>query len=132
EGDERRRQDLTDGAISVLRTVRPDVVVVIRGDVLGADFWQAAEDLGARTVLWLYDELRRMRHDPATLSRVDTLITYSPLDAESLRDAGVETHRIANAFDDTVEIRPAPVEAVLFIGARYPNRQRAVERLASA
>lgn len=132
EGDRRRRQDLTARAIDALRAAQPDVVVVIRGDVLGADFWQAAEDLNARTVLWLYDELRRMKHDPDTLRRVGTLITYSPLDAESLRGSGVETHYIANAFDDTFEIRPEPVEAVLFIGARYPNRQRAVEQLVSA
>ncbi|USQ76595.1 CgeB family protein [Ornithinimicrobium cryptoxanthini] len=132
EGDRRRRQDLTVRAIAALRAARPDAVVVIRGDLLGADFWQTAEALKARTVLWLYDELRRMEHDPETLRRVDTLITYSPLDAESLRASGVETHCIANAFDDTYEIRPEPVESFLFVGARYPNRQRAVERLVAA
>ncbi|MFX0537505.1 CgeB family protein [Ornithinimicrobium sp. Y1847] len=126
EGAECRARDLSRSAVEALRAARADVVLVIRGDILTHDFWEAARATGARVVLWLYDEVRRMQHRDETLRSVDTLITYSPDDAASLTAQGIETHCIANAFDAGVEITPEPVDSIVFIGARYPNREQAL------
>lgn len=125
-GDARRRQALTREAVAVLRETRPDVVLVIRGDLLATEFWHEAWAQGSRVVLWLYDELRRMSHDQETLRGVDTLITYSPQDAAALTSQGITTHCIANAFDETVPFTAEDHGAVLFVGARYPNREAAM------
>lgn len=121
--------NVTARAATVVEEARPDVLVVIRGDLLQESFWEAASRAAGRTVLWLYDELRRMDHEVDTLRRVDTLVTYSPNDAAALNADGIATHCIANAFDDTFTITPRLETSILFVGARYPNRQRAVERL---
>lgn len=121
---DRYRATTTAAAVAVLRQVRPEVVLVIKGDVLHADFWQAAAEQGCLRQLWLYDELRRMYHDSSVFGAVDRLATYSAADAASLKAAGLDPLHVPNGFDSSfLPVRPISSDSILFVGARYPNRE---------
>ena len=49
-------------AIVAFEEYRPDIVLVIKGDLLGDTWWQKLEESGVRYGTWLYDELRRMSY----------------------------------------------------------------------
>lgn len=116
-----------------IRATRPDVVIIIRGDHVDEVVFDAMDAVGARRILWLWDEVRRTNHTDATLDRFPQLITYSPLDAQAFTAAGRECIHVANAFDHTmVPTRRPQSNDILFIGARYPRRQELVEALVRA
>lgn len=114
----------TERARAALREVRPDVVVAVKADLLQAGFWDDLDDAGIPRVLWLYDELRRTRHSLASLARFPAVASYSPLDVADLCAAGVSAHHVPLAFDRASAGTPEPSSDVVFIGARYPNRER--------
>jgi spore maturation protein CgeB len=126
----RLQEQTTQRAVEIVRNARPDVALVIKGDVLLPDFWQAASSSAGLTHLWLYDEVRRMRHSPTTFRMVDRLTTYSRLDRDRLVAEGLEVSYVANAFDDTLaDVAPIPTPSFLFVGARYKNRERMMVEL---
>ncbi len=124
----------TDGVLGVLDGVRPDMVLVIRGDLLEERFWDRLEASGLPVVLWLYDEVRRMGYDVSTLKRPRAVTSYSPLDVAWLQGLGVAAHHLPNAFDrDTGEVRTLTRrDEVTFVGARYPDRERTLVGLHDA
>ena len=75
-------------AIAAFEEYRPDIVLVIKGDLLGDNWWQKLEESGVRYGTWLYDELRRMSYTLEDLPRLGALASYSPQDAEYLRSLG--------------------------------------------
>ncbi|HXH77213.1 CgeB family protein [Nocardioides sp.] len=113
-----------------LRASRADAVVIVKGDQLGDDFWTALE--GRPHVLWLYDELRRTRWKTRSMTIVGPICSYSRLDAEALMGLGLPARHLPLAFDH--QLRPHPpsrrMSETVFIGARYPERQRTLEALA--
>ena len=117
-----------------MREARPDVVVVVKGDQFTGDFWQALDDARLPRVLWLYDELRRTAYDLATLREVGPLATYSALDVAALRDQGLEATHLPLAYDHRAV--PGPPgrsrDEIVFVGARYPNREETLVALAAA
>jgi spore maturation protein CgeB len=117
---------VTDTTLEVHAAVRPDVVLVIRGDQFEPRFWDRLEESGRPFVLWLYDEVRRMSHDVATLARAAAVTSYSPLDVHWLREQGIDAHHLPNAFDrDRQVVRPmVRRDEISFVGARYPDRER--------
>ena len=126
---------VSDGAIEAVRTSRPDVVLVVRGDVLTMDFWSVAAADGRRAAAWLYDEVRRTpRFDAAAVSAFATLATYSPADAKTLTDNGIPALYMPTAFDD--ERSPAATSdasgVISFVGAPLPGRVAALETLRDA
>ncbi|MGJ6980387.1 CgeB family protein [Aestuariimicrobium soli] len=126
---------VTARAIAALREARPDVVLVVRGDALTADFWQEVRTLGARPAMWLYDELRRTHHDPSTIGSWAAIATYSADDAADLRRAGVPAEHVPLAFDPTLTPDPSRVTGVpafTFIGARYGRREEYLRALMAA
>lgn len=125
----RTQRRATEAAVAVLRSTAPDLVLAIKGDVLTQDFWSEAASLGARTHLWLYDELRRMRCDPAVLAMVDVVTSYSAADTADLVDRGIPAVHVANGFDARLPWQEQPSADVLFVGARYPNRERLLVEL---
>lgn len=131
-GFEGLRRRLTQEGLDRVRRSSPDVLLVIKGDVFLPEFWEeAALHVGIRH-LWLYDEVRRMRHAPGTFSIVDRLSTYSRLDHERLTASGLECSYVPNAFDATLADAPQePVDAFLFVGARYPKRAQLLTDLAA-
>ncbi len=124
----------TEGTLEVHGAVEPDVVVVIRGDLLEPRFWDRLEESGRPFVVWLYDEVRRMRHDVATLARATAVTSYSPLDVAWLREQGIDAHHLPNAFDrDRQVVRPTVRrDEISFDGARYPDREHTLVRLHEA
>jgi len=124
----------TEETLRVHAATRPDVVVVIRGDLFEPRFWDRLEESGRPFVVWLYDELRRMGHELETLARATAVTSYSPLDVTTLRDRGIEAHHVPNAFDrDRQVIRSmARRDVITFVGARYPDRARALVGLHDA
>jgi len=112
----------TAGARAALGRTRPEVVVVVKGDLLADAFWDDVDRLGSDRVLWLYDELRRTRHDLARLAEIGPVASYSPLDVATLTEAGIRARHVPLAFDPAFAHARIPSDDVLFIGARYPGR----------
>ncbi|MBW8172866.1 glycosyltransferase [Ornithinimicrobium sp. Arc0846-15] len=124
-GTAAREQRISARVLSVLREVRPDVILVVKGDLLSDDVWQAFPGSGARTALWMYDELRRTRLTVERLRHVGPLASYSRLDTEALNAAGIDCVYVPGGFDSLHPVIPAPsTPEVSFIGARYPQRER--------
>lgn len=110
-----------------LRSGTPDMLVVVRGDAIDPALVDSVRMRGARTVLWLYDELRRTRFESGQLECYDLVATYSPADAADLRRILSAVIDLPLAFDERLVGNPgtAPMSPeLLFIGARYPNRER--------
>lgn len=122
----------TKAAIKALRTARADIVVAIRVTGMLPDFW-AELSRQPRSVLWLYDEVRRTDHTAETLRAATAIATYSRLDAAAFARDRLTVRHVANAFDPHVAVTPAPrIDAVTFIGARYPNRDALLRTLMHA
>ena len=120
----RLRAQLTDRAINAVREHAPEVVVVVKGDLLQDGFWELLDELRLPRVTWLYDEVRRTRYTLDTLARIGPLATYSCTDARALG----ATH-LPLAFDRRVAYTPHPEPVITFIGARYSERDSALERI---
>ncbi|MGA4670197.1 CgeB family protein [Propionibacteriaceae bacterium Y1923] len=120
-------------AAAAVRAARPDIVLVVRGDVLTTAFWGEVRELGAVPAMWLYDELRRMRYDPDTIGELAAIATYSSADAAQLRDKGVAALHVPLAFDPEVTPTPTgPTGEFSFIGARYGRREEYLQALVEA
>jgi spore maturation protein CgeB len=118
-------------AIGRLHEARPDLVLTIRGDILGYEYWQEAASSGRHSVLWLYDELRRMRFNVDQLSGFTAIASYSALDTAAMRRRGIPAQHLPNGFDPTIAPEGSwAAEPVTFIGARYPVREQALQHLA--
>ncbi|WP_232505139.1 CgeB family protein [Acidipropionibacterium acidipropionici] len=123
-------QKATRRALDRIRQVRPDLVLTIRGDILGPEFWQEAASAGRHSVLWLYDELRRMHFDVDEISHLAAVASYSALDTAAMVSRGIEARHLPNGFDPTITPEGTwPADPITFIGARYPGREAALDHL---
>ena len=120
---------VTERALARLRSVRPDRVLVIKGDGLTDRFWDA---LGATPrILWLYDDLHRHDYSLDFLREVGPVVDYARSETDMLRENGVDAHFVPNAFDPHRAAPPARrTGEVVFIGAGYPNRVEILTELA--
>ena len=126
--DTRQTQD----AVARIGDERPDVLLVIKGDELGPDFWTAAARV-RRRALWLYDEVRRTRHSGETLAAAGPIASYSPADVDDLSARGLEALHVPLGHDQYLEPTPlGPLDEVAFIGARYPKRESILATLNAA
>ncbi|MDY3677857.1 MAG: glycosyltransferase [Actinomyces urogenitalis] len=129
---------ITDRAAQAVRETHPDVVVVIKGDVLGEAFWDAIETCRAKSVSWFYDELRRMTlkdADSSQLTRRRAIATYSALDAQALSlqvGTDIPVVHLPLAFDDSLRFSPWSSAEISFIGARYGDRELLLTALTQA
>jgi spore maturation protein CgeB len=128
-GNERRRADMTAGAVAAVRSARPDVIITVKGDAFAPDYWHAVDASGARQLLWLYDELARMRFDEDVLNSRPSIVSYSPHDVAGLSRRGLRAAHVLDAFDHTIAFTPDRSDEVVFVGARYPERTRILEGL---
>lgn len=124
-----RARHLTACAVTAVRERKADVIVTIKGDILGADYWDAVDTSGARQLLWLYDEIARMDYAESVLASRPSIVSYSPHDVARLADMGVRVGHVLDAFDHTMPFRPVPSDEVVFVGARYPDRTRLLTSL---
>jgi len=124
--------DHTERAAKAVRSFRPDILLVVKGDILGADFWAAASGI-PRRALWLYDELRRTSHTPVTLRAAGPIASYSPLDVADLRARGLESLHVPLAHDTDTDISARSAQSeVVFVGAKYPKRESILTTLYAA
>lgn len=128
-GHRARSRHLTARAVAEVRASRPDVIITVKGDLLGADYWDAVDTSGARQLLWLYDELARMSFAESVLESRPSVVSYSPHDVDRLIALGIRAGHVLDAFDHTIPFRPIPSDEVVFVGARYPDRTRLVMSL---
>lgn len=101
----------------------PDLVLTIKGDLLGDRFWDALDDRGLPRVTWLYDEVRRMHWSVDGLRRAGLITSYSGDDVRDLTAEGVNAAYVPMAFDSTLRYSKRTLPAISFIGALYPNRR---------
>lgn len=131
-GDAALESATTTRAINVTRQVAPEAVLVVKGDLLGDDFYDSIS--GLPRVLWLYDELRRTRWATRNLKVAGPICSYSPLDTRNLVASGLNATHLPLAFDH--RIAPTPTiernSDVVFIGARYPKREATLLGLAES
>jgi spore maturation protein CgeB len=134
DGQRRLRQDATAAAVAAVRERRPDVVVVVKGDVLEADFWDLLDERRLPRVVWLYDELRRVSYTDDTLARIGPIASYSALDAQRLAELSVDARHLPLAFDARLPHHPVGQASreVVFVGARYPQREQTLLALREA
>jgi len=122
-------RSVTRAAVGRLEAASPDTVLVIKGDVLEASFWDAVDRRGLPSVLYLYDDLPKMRHTEDTLRRPRHVATFSSRDQRWLTDEGYSASYLPMAFDPTVTYSPRKQDAVVFVGSRYPDREAALAGL---
>lgn len=121
--------------VAAIRESRPDLVLVVRGDDLGPDFWTDASANGRRATVWLYDELRRTpRFDIEFVAQHAAIATYSRLDATALAGRGISAAYVPTGYDD---LRPiggctGTKGLVNFVGAPLPGRVHALKALIDA
>lgn len=126
-------REQTDRAIQSILEVRPDSVMVVKGDTLDDRFWDLLDEQHLPRVTWLYDEVRRTRWDFTRLSRIGPVATYSGLDDTAFRDAGIDSRHLPLAFDHRlVQPNPTRNDEVVFVGARYASRERILTLLDQA
>lgn len=117
------REETARAAEAVAQT-RPEAVVIVKGDTLAQQFWDAID--GFPRVTWLYDEVRRTHYSSDTLAAIGPLATYSALDAADFTSQGWDARPLPLAFDH--RLVPAPssrrLPHISFIGARYPAREQ--------
>ncbi|MGY5765681.1 CgeB family protein [Brachybacterium sp. DNPG3] len=130
--DDRRtaeRARLTDRVIAALQRIRPDRVVIIKGDGLDERFWDALGD--TPRILWLYDDLHRHDYTEEFLREVGPIVDYARSEAEDLRALGADAHFVPNAFDPhRAERTSARTGEIVFIGSGYANRMTTLTHLA--
>lgn len=121
-------------AATRVREAGPDIVLVIRGDVLTEEFWHAAATTANHVAVWMYDEMRRTAFDPHLVGRYASMATYSALDTQALIDQGFDALHVPLGFDDTAPMaRSAAGRGVVsFIGAPFVRRADALHALMSA
>ncbi|HRW17355.1 MAG TPA: glycosyltransferase [Dermatophilaceae bacterium] len=132
------RAALTARAVQAVRDGSPEVVVVVKGDLLGPEFWGMLADRRLPRVLWLYDELRRTAFgspdEVVAALAGGPVASYSPADTAALRAAGIEAHWLPLAYDHRNDPPPGParVAEIVFVGARYAGREQVLAELVQA
>lgn len=92
---ERRR--LADRALAAVRELRPERLVVIKGDALDDRIWE--ETARIPRILWLYDDLHRHDYTTAFLREVGPVVDFAESETAALRAAGVDALCVPDAFD---------------------------------
>ncbi|MFC7361111.1 CgeB family protein [Nocardioides astragali] len=128
-GEQARMRTLTARAVAAVRASRPDVIVTVKGDVLGTHYWEAVDASGAHQLLWLYDELSRMEFDDEILISRPSIVSYSPHDVAELSRRRLRAAHVLDAFDHTVTFTPIRSNELVFVGARYADRERILTTL---
>lgn len=123
---------VTNKAIAAIKDFRPDIVLTVKGDVLGTEYWDALAASGVRYASWMYDEMRRMRFTDADYLKMGPVASYSPEDVKTLRAQGIDAIDAPLAFDSALQIKPYACNDISFVGARYPGRETMLKNLAEA
>ena len=99
-----------------------DVVLTIKGDVLGDQYWDSLAGIPHAT--WLYDQLDAMSFPAEQWSTLGGIGSFSHSDTARIADAGCHSAYVALAYDPAFEPAPRRSSGVVFAGARYPQREQ--------
>ncbi|GAB3247314.1 hypothetical protein GCM10027425_03040 [Alteromonas gracilis] len=121
-------------ALAGVRATDPEAVLIVKGDTLGEQLWDHVGARGVRTAVWLYDELRRTHYDLEDLASRGPIATYSACDHALFASSGIDSRHLPLAYDHRlIEIDPRTRnDEIVFVGARYPSRERALVALADS
>lgn len=121
-------------AIDQIDQIRPDVIVVIRGDIFLESFWESARAQTDRLVVWMYDEMRRTAFDAVMVNAYSRIATYSREDTDALRAAGIDALYLPLGFDSHAQVAKSEAGrgVVSFIGAPFAKREAALATLIDA
>lgn len=128
--DQRLAERLGGAARDAVRQSRPDVVLTIKGDVLGAAYWESIAGIPHAT--WLYDQLDAMRFTPEIWPAMGGIGSFSHTDTHRLRDSGITAAYVALAYDPAFRPGVGWTGGVVFAGARYPQREELLLRVQAA
>ena len=93
--------DRTAAALAALDAADPQRLLVVKGDTLGPAFWDEVDRRKIPRVLWLYDELRRVRHE-VPIERLGPIASYSAADTAALQQRSFTVAHVPLAFDPTM------------------------------
>ncbi|MBV7411182.1 glycosyltransferase [Dermabacteraceae bacterium TAE3-ERU27] len=120
------------GAVAAYRESRPDAVITIKGDRLSREWWDLLSVDNVPSITWLYDEIRRMDFSVDDFRSMGSICTYSSEDISLLGEMGISANHLPNAFDSLSKVTAHPqINALTFIGARYPNREKLLRQVQS-
>lgn len=121
----RVREQATRAAVTAVHLHDPQLVLVVKGDTLGEAFWDCLQARRLPRVIWLYDEIRRTEYTIERLAGLSPVASYSRSDTDRLAGLGASSKHVPLAFDPQVAPggRSAFTEDVVFVGARYPERE---------
>ncbi|MEO0025085.1 MAG: hypothetical protein RL196_1526 [Actinomycetota bacterium] len=121
-------------AIDALRQLKPDLVLVIKGESLDSRWWEAVQSAGVPNILWIYDELKNSAVDLKLLGNLDAVACYNSVDTKYLNANGVNAEFVPAGFDSlqSFQINNLSRGKVSFIGARYSEREVLLSKLSSA
>lgn len=125
---------VTDQVIARFFEVKPDIVLVVKGDQLGAQWWETLQSSGVRYGTWMYDEFRRMRYSETgfDLSKLGAIASYSPEDVKHLKSLGLDAIDAPLAYDADLPIALRDCSDISFVGARYGGREAMLKMLVDA
>lgn len=126
------QESVTDAVIATYQCIKPDIVLTVKGDILGRRWWELLNESSARFGTWMYDEMRRMRYSESDYELLGRIASYSPLDVETLNARGLDALEVPLAFDAKMPIGHKTCEEVSFVGARYGDREPMLQALAQA
>lgn len=129
-GDAAARDWATERTLQVIREIRPDRVIIIKGDTLDHRVWDELDAAGTPRMLWLYDDLSRHDYSVEFLRSAGPVLSYSATETQWLVDHGVNAHFAPNGFDpDLAEPPSRRRQEAVFVGAHYPNREELLLQL---
>lgn len=122
---------VTSHAVAKFLECKPDIVLIVKGDQLGEEWWQVLRTSGVRYATWMYDEFRRMRYSETDfdLSNLGAIASYSPEDVKNLKAQGFDAIDLPLAFDTNLPITQSTCQEISFVGARYPGREAMLKML---
>lgn len=128
--EKRLAERLGGAARAAVHRTRPDVVITIKGDVLGEAYWASLAAIPH--VTWLYDQLDAMRFTHEMWPGLGGVGSFSHTDTDRLLDAGLAAAYVALAYDPAFEPSGQRTGGIVFVGARYPQREELLLRVQGA
>lgn len=113
-------------AIGRFRSVRPDLVFLLNGDMLENTTLDLIRAEGARLALWLFDNRERLPLSASQAPHVDRLFCFERNDAEWFRQQGVDASFLPQACDPDI-YKPLGVPKnidILFVGNMWNSPRR--------
>jgi len=134
---ERRDELFNSTVLEGVRSFRPALTVVVKGDILTPETVTALASLSP-LAHWAFDDPYRYPNVVASLSSYSAIGSFARADTRRLLDDGLPAFYLPDGFDTATfgaTQATGPVEwrrEVSFLGARYPEREQLLGPVAAA